>query len=177
MVGMVGATGSNNCDIYQSGSTSYKSCQSLTDTTKTSVKVVCVNNVYVIDNNSQNAGTGNATITSNGSGGYAASGNAQNTSGSTVTIGASCGQAATSSSSTPPSTSGGSSSTPTTTKKSSSPSAPLTPSSSTAMSAASLPETGSNTLVNAAVIGTVLVVGGLAISFVGTALYRRAALK
>lgn len=167
VVGVAGASSNtSDCDIYQKNSTSYNNC--LNNLTKTSVQVVCENNVYVINDNSQNAGTGSATITSNGSGGYTASGSAQNTSGTTVTIGATCGQVATTSGSTTPSSPSSPSSSSTAAKK---------PSSSTAVAAASLPETGSNTVVNAAMLGTALLVGGLVISYVGTALYRRAALK
>lgn len=166
MGGVVGAT-SNNCSIYKAGSTSYNSC--LNNLTKTSVQVVCENNVYVINDNSQNAGTG-GSVTFNGN---SASGNATNTSGSTVKIGASCGQATSSSTSTSPSggsTCGSSKTCPTSSKTTNA-------ASNTAAAAGSLPETGSNTVVNAAIVGTALLVSGLAISYVGTALYRRAALK
>jgi len=168
MVGVVGATGNNanQCDvIYQKNSKSYDSC--IKNLTKATVKVVCVNNVYVINNDSQNAGTG-GSVTVNGN---SISGSATNQSGATVNIGASCGKVTGSASSTTPSQPGGSTSSSTT------PKTPSSTSSSTAMAAASLPETGSNTVLNAAIAGTALIVGGLVISFVGTALYRRAALK
>lgn len=171
MGGVVGATGTyQNCSIYQSGSTSYNSCQ--TNTNTTSVRVTCVNNVYVIDNSSQQAGTGNATITSNGSGGYVASGNATNQNGATVNIGASCGQAsAPASSSSSPSSSSSCGSSKTCPTSSASTPAKMS------VSASSLPETGSNSVVNGAVIATATLVGVLGISYAGSVLYRRLAFK
>ena len=153
----------SKCSIYQSGSTSYKSC---VNSTNNSVRVICKNDVYVIDNNSQQAGTGNATITGNGSGGYIASGNAKNENGTTVNIGASCGKQT---SSTP--------SAPTSTPTSGGKSAGTTPSSSTTIAASSLPETGSNAVVSDAVIGAGALFGALTLSYAGSALVRRMALK
>lgn len=94
MVGIVAAapantntSGNGQCSIYTFDSESYNSCISNSDQ---NVQVTCVNDTYVLNNNSQTAGTGGATITNNGSG-NAASGSATNTSGDTVTIGTSCG--------------------------------------------------------------------------------------
>lgn len=170
MGGVVGASSVDECSIYQKGSASYNSCE--TNKQNSNVRVNCVNNVYVIDNTSQNAGTGQATITSNGNGGYVASGNATNQNGNTVTINASCGQASTPVSSTSSTPSSSSCSTAKTCPSSSS-----STSAKTTVPASSLPETGSNALVNGAAIATGVLVGVLGISFAGGALYRRLALK
>lgn len=47
----------------------------------------------------------------------------------------------------------------------------------TSVAASSLPETGSNTLTNSAAIATGVLVGVLGISYIGSVLYRRLALK
>lgn len=162
----------NECSIIyqQKDSASYKSCES---NPNNSVRVTCVNDVYVIDNTSQQAGTGNATITPGSNGGYAVSGNAENESNSTVTIGASCGQPATTPVTQPttPTSVGKGAGTPAAVTAT-----PATPAAQTP-AAASLPETGSNTVVNDAVIGTIVLAGTLALAQAGTFVYRRLALK
>jgi hypothetical protein len=81
----------SNCTIYMTGSDSYNSCVSNSDQ---SAQVICTNDVYVLNNNSQTAGSGGVTVTNNGSAGNAVSGSATNQNGDTVTIGASCAPAA-----------------------------------------------------------------------------------
>lgn len=76
-----------DCTIYESGSESYNSCES---NSSQNAQAICQNNTYVLNNNSQNAGTGGVTVTSNGSGGSAVSGTATNQNNNTVTIGSSC---------------------------------------------------------------------------------------
>ena len=93
MSGVAAAATTNidtTCSIYNTGSQSYNSCQ---ENSNQSARVTCVNDIYVIDNNAQNAGTGGAVVTGNGNGGSAVTGSATNTSGQTVTIGANCGPA------------------------------------------------------------------------------------
>ena len=92
-VGVAAAeTTTTTCNIYNTGTDSYNSCK--TDSTK-SAQVTCVNNIYVLNNNSQNAGTGGAVVTDNGEGGSAVSGTAVNDNNVSVTIGASCETATT----------------------------------------------------------------------------------
>ena len=157
----------SECSIYQSSSASYNSC---VNHTNNSVRVTCKNDTYVIDNTSQQAGTGNATITGNGSVGYVASGNAEDQNGTAVTIGASCGKPASSTSTVPTST-------PTSSGKGAGATPTATPSSSTTIAASSLPETGSNAVITDTMIGAGALFGALALSYVGSALVRRAALK
>ena len=54
------------------------------------IKVTCVNDVYVVNNNSQTGGSGDADNSGNTTGGGSISGNATNENGTTVQIGASC---------------------------------------------------------------------------------------
>ncbi len=81
---------STSCSIYTTGSKSYNSC---VDNSTQSARVTCLNNIYVINNNAQNAGTGGAVVSNNTSGGNAVSGNAKNDNNVSVTIGASCAAA------------------------------------------------------------------------------------
>ena len=99
-VGVAAAdSASATCNIYNTGTDSYNSCK--IDSTKLA-QVTCVNNIYVLNNNSQNAGTGGAIVTDNGDGGNAVTGTAINDNNVSVTIGASCEKATTVS--TPPAT-------------------------------------------------------------------------
>ncbi len=105
MTGVVAAAPPDNlitktatCSIYNTGSDSYNSCVLKSDR---SAQVTCDNNIYVLNNNSQNAGTGGVTVSDNGNGGSAVSGSATNQSGVTVTIGASCGTVAQTTTATP----------------------------------------------------------------------------
>lgn len=54
------------------------------------IKVTCVNDIYVVNNNSQTGGSGDADNTGNTTGGGSISGDATNENGTTVEIGASC---------------------------------------------------------------------------------------
>ena len=56
------------------------------------IKVTCKNNIYVVTDNSQSAGSGDTTNDGNTTGGSAISGNATNENGTIVEIGASCGE-------------------------------------------------------------------------------------
>ncbi len=92
-VGVAAAdTTSATCNIYNTGTDSFNSCTY--DSTQ-SAQVTCNNNIYVLNNNSQNAGTGGAIVTDNGEGGNAVSGTATNSNNVSVTIGASCETATT----------------------------------------------------------------------------------
>lgn len=88
MAGVAAAdTTKATCDIYNTGSASHSSC---TNNSENSAQVVCDNKIYVLNQNSQNAGTGGAVVSENGEGGSAVSGSATNENGQKVTIGASC---------------------------------------------------------------------------------------
>lgn len=67
------------------GSTNEVTCVDSRD-----IKVTCVNDVYVVNNNSQTGGSGDADNSGNTTGGGSVSGNATNENGTTVQIGASC---------------------------------------------------------------------------------------
>jgi hypothetical protein len=95
----------SDCTIYQTGSDSYNSCET---NSSQSAQVTCDNNVYVLNNNSQNAGTGGVTVNNNTTSGNAVSGSATNENGTTVAIGASCETpAAATTTTTTPGTGGG----------------------------------------------------------------------
>lgn len=140
------------------------------------IRVSCVNGIYVVNDNSQSAGSGNATTGGNTTGGNAVTGNATNENNTTVQIGASCvAQPAV------------------TTPEAPKPAAPVAPQQVGGMGAgagvaapaprqaatavATLPNTSNNpALDNALVAGTGLT-GLLIASQLGIAAYRRLALR
>lgn len=134
--------------------------------TNTKLNVVCSNNVYILDSNSQAAVSGAATQQGNSGGGSAVSGNATNSNGDNVQIGASCGVPAATTPVTP--------TTPT-------PVAPPTP--PTGMGAAVptkatvLPNTAGTSTTEVAIAGVIALVSVLALSQFALRLYRRSALK
>jgi hypothetical protein len=83
----VAAADSATCTIYDTGSNSFNSCNINSDR---AARVICDNNIYILDNNNQYAGTGDVTVTSNGDGGNVVSGKAKNNNDVSVSIGASC---------------------------------------------------------------------------------------
>lgn len=68
------------------GSTNVVNC-----VTSTNQTVTCDNNIIVLNDNDQNAGSGNAFSSDNTTGGIATSGDANNSNAVNVTVGASCG--------------------------------------------------------------------------------------
>lgn len=82
---------SNDCDVLIINGTGSGSNNQVECTTTVDVTVECVNNVYVLDSNSQTAVSGAAVSGGNVTGGTAITGNATNTNGQTVSIGANCG--------------------------------------------------------------------------------------
>lgn len=133
----------SSCSNYATGTDSYNACIAATDNL---TYVTCVNNVYTVFSSSQNATSGNANNTNNSSTGGATSGSAVNANNQTVQIGAACTTAAAT-------TGGGTTTTPTPTTTTTTPAPVTTP--KTTVVAAVLPETGSNTVLQSAVIGVV----------------------
>lgn len=130
------------------------SVNEITCVDSTAVQVTCTNNVYVVNNNSQTGGTGSGVIT----------GNATNTNGTTVQIGAACTSPTATTTVTPP---------------------PAAVKPSTGMGATSLPEpkatvlpnTASNPVTDIAIASTLGLAGIMAVSRIGIAAYRRIALR
>jgi hypothetical protein len=60
-------------------------------TESSNVYVQCVNNIYVVDQNSQGTNTGDVLVTGNTSGGNGSSGSGSNSNSTNVSVGASCG--------------------------------------------------------------------------------------
>jgi len=138
---------------------------SITSTTDNNSNTNCSNNVTITGSNLQSAGSGNADVNGNTSGGSANSGNSSNTNISDINVSTGCESLATSQ--TPPST----------------PSAPGKGAGSVAgavvpvsVAGAALPDTGSNTVAEIA-FGSVIVLGAaLATSRLGVSAYRRLSL-
>ena len=130
----------------------------------TTVTVSCTNNIYVLSQNDQTAVTGQASSLGNTSGGPAITGDATNSNGTNVQIGAACGSTHT----TPE--------TPNTT-----PTASTTPTGGSgqaeAKHIAALPYTASSSVVELAAVGTVVLLISLVATRIGFALYRRTSLK
>ncbi len=140
-------------------STNVVDCVTVSD-----VKVTCNNSIYVLTSNSQTAISGKAGSNVNTSAGSAISGNATNTNGDTVQIGATCVTEATT------------------------PATPVTPVTPTAVTpttgtgaakpkVAVLPNTASNSVTETAVIGLLVLVSILVLSRLAVTAYRYTALK
>lgn len=84
------AQAQQNCDVLVINGTGPGSTNQIVCDVTVDVSVVCDNNIYVLDTNSQNAVTGAASTQGNVTSGTAISGNATNANGQTVEIGASC---------------------------------------------------------------------------------------
>lgn len=147
------------CTIYQTGSSSYNSC---VNNSSQDIQATCVNNIYVINSNAQNAGTGGANSSGNTSAGGAVTGTAVNENNVQVTLGASCGPATTTSTTpTPPAE------TPTTPTAAAPVVAP-------AQKVAVLPKTGESNVVGTIAVAAAALVGAVALARLGVAAYRRA---
>lgn len=129
--------------------------------------VTCNNGVVVLNNNGQTAHSGDAFVINNTNAGGSTSGNTTNVNGVEVEIGVTGCAPVTTTSTTPtptaPSGGGGAGQ----------PAAPV----QAAPKVASLPATGSNSVVETLAIGTALVGGAVAVSQIGLMAYRRLALK
>ena len=129
------------------------------------IKVTCVNDVYVVNNNSQTGGSGDADNSGNTTGGGSISGNATNENGTTVQIGASCATqpaAVTPENPAPGQPVGGMGA-----------GAPL----EAAKTVAALPNTGNNILLDSVVIGGTSLAALLIASRLGAIAYSRLALR
>jgi hypothetical protein len=129
------------------------------------IKVTCVNDIYVVNNNSQTGGSGDADNSGNTTGGGSISGDATNENGTTVEIGASCAAqpaAVTPENPTPSQPVGGMGA-----------GAPA----EAAQTITTLPNTGSNVILDSVLIGGTSLGALLIASRLGTIAYRRLALK
>ena len=131
----------------------------------TKVHVTCSNNIYVVNNSEQVAGSGDANNSGNTTGGSSITGNATNENGTTVEIGASCAPAAVT---TPP--------TPTSPQ-------PVTgfggrgAGAPEAVAVAALPNTSSNPILDVALVSAISLAVMLALSRLGIHAYRQSALR
>jgi hypothetical protein len=169
MVGVAGATSdATTCSISNTGAESTNVCKS---TDNTVIVANCDNSFFVDSGNRQIVTTGTANSSVNNSAGNVTTGSAVNTNGTTVTLGASCNTATQApvvvaiTPTTPAAGQGAGASTP-----AASP-APV------AAKVASLPETGSNTVLNDTLAGVAVLGGTMAVSQLGIVAYRRFALK
>lgn len=87
---VAGAQAPQNCDVLVINGTGPGSTNQVVCDVTVDVNVVCDNNVYVLDTNSQTAVSGAASSQGNVTSGTAISGNATNSNGQTVAIGTSC---------------------------------------------------------------------------------------
>ncbi|MNH58529.1 hypothetical protein D3C85_1066560 [compost metagenome] len=129
------------------------------------VTVTCVNDIYVVNNNSQTGGSGDADNSGNTTGGSSISGNATNENGATVQIGAACAAqpaAVTPETPTPSQPVGGMGA-----------GAPT----EAAKVIAALPNTSGGSLLDSILIGSASLAGLLVASRLGMTAYRRATLR
>ena len=144
------------------GSTNEVTCVDSRD-----IKVTCVNDVYVVNNNSQTGGSGDADNSGNTTDGGSVSGDATNENGTTVQIGASCATQPTAVTPEAP--------TPT-------PGQPVggmgagAPAEA-AKTVAALPDTGDNTMIDSVLIGGTSLATLLIASRLGAIAYRHLALR
>lgn len=105
-----------NCDVLSINNTGTGSNNQVVCNVTTNVTVECNNNIYVLDSNSQTAASGAASSQGNVTAGTVVTGNATNSNGQTVAIGAACGTSAVATPTPTPTTPGQGSTTPTTPK-------------------------------------------------------------
>jgi len=161
------STGQNSCSNYTTGTDSYNACIAATQNL---TYVTCVNNVYTVFGTNQNANSGNANNTNNSNTGGATSGSAVNSNNQTVQVGTACTTAAAT-------TGGGTTTTPTPTPTpATTTTTPVTTPKTTSI-AATLPETGSNTVLQSAVIGVIALGAALAVSKAGVFAWQRLSSK
>jgi hypothetical protein len=155
-----------DCSVVNTGPNSSNSC---TATSNNNVKVTCNNNTDVVFVNGQSSNSGNVTLTNNTNGGTAVSGGASNVNTVNGKLDVSCGTktaAAPAPAPTPsPAPAGGQGA------------ATPTPAPTAAPKAASLPNTGSNSVVTgSAIVAAVLGLAAVATRF-GLVVYRHFSLK
>jgi hypothetical protein len=169
MVGVAGAAATSSCPTGTIENTGPGSTNTITCTTTTDTHVTCVNDIYVVGENGQQANSGTGTNDGNTTSGSVVTGNATNDNNQTVQVGASCGAAAVATT-TPATVNGGMGAAVTSTPA-------ATPPAPAAAKVASLPDTGSNAALDASVAGVAIVGTVLAVSQFGMTAYRRLALK
>ena len=166
MVGVAAAD--QTCTIDTTGPNSVNVC---TNTSNQTVTATCENNIFVGSVNDQNSNSGDGSVGGNTTGGGAVTGSAVNQNNQVVQIGAACdaatGNAVVAAASAPatPAVAGGGLGAGATT-----PAAAAAP-------VKALPHTGSNAVVNATVASVAGIGAVLAVSQLGSLVYRRLALK
>ena len=165
---------SDDADISHTGngSTNIIKCESTND-----IKVVCKNNIYVVADNDQTAGSGNATTGGNTTGGDAVSGNATNENGTTVQIGASCGEQPAVVTPEAPEPGRGNLVTPTSQQPQPVGGGGAVAPSQAPVAVTTLPNTSSNPVLDSALVAGSGLTGLLIASQLGIAAYRRFALR
>lgn len=139
-------------------------CETTVDT-----RVTCVNGIYVVGQNGQQATTGGASGSGNTSGGVVVTGDARNDNDVTVTVGASCAAApVTPTTPTTPTT-------PSTSAPTVSPAA--TTSTPAQQTVASLPKTGTNNTAQTVLMTGLVLGAGIAATQFGMVAYRRLFVK
>jgi hypothetical protein len=163
MMAGVASAATTNCSLVNTGPGSNNTC---TVTNTTDLSISCTNSVDVVSVNGQSANSGSVTLTGNTSGGFSYSGNAVNTNSTTNKLDVSCGPVV---AVTPTTT--------TTPAATSTPAATPTATPAPAAKVASLPNTGSDTVLNDTLTGAAIIGVALAVSQLGIMAYRRSALK
>lgn len=168
-VGFVGITdtstaGAEECDVIIINGTGSDSDNVVECQVRVDVEVECIDNIYVLNENSQEAVTGEVEDQGNTTGGAAVSGNATNSNGATVQIGAECVSEETPETPVTPTT-------PTT------PETPVTPAAVVTPTVAVLPNTATNSITGMALAVIAAVVAILVASRLAITVYRRKALK
>ncbi len=161
----VAAASTVTCGITNTGPGSNNT---VTCVDSNNVQVTCTNNVVVANSSSQSSSSGSASTSGNTSGGSSSSGNASNSNTVTVNLGASCAPVASGTAA----AAGGKGGTLAFTTL-----AAASPGTSAASGVAALPETGSNTALDTALIGVAVLGGSMVASRLSLMAYRRHTLK
>lgn len=174
MVGVAAAD--QTCRIDTTGPSSVNVC---TNTSNQTVTATCTNNIFVGSTNNQNASSGSGNVSGNTTGGSAVTGSAVNQNNQVVQIGAACDSATGNAVATVSAPAGGSGAGAAAAAPAGGKGAGAAAATSPAAAASvkALPHTGSNTLVNTTVAGITGIGAVLAVSQLGSLVYRRLALK
>ncbi len=154
----------DQCNIFNTGSDSRNECET---NIQNEVTISCVNDIYVVNGNSESAATGPAIVTGNSASGDATSGSSANNNGAFISIGSTCHPITVASTTTVVPT----------------PKSNPTPMTSTPAAIASkpvvksLPHTGSNALENYGIVTIVSVAAVALASRLGIFAIRRSSLK
>lgn len=163
------ASAQTGCEGATITNTGPGSTNEITCVDSSTVHVVCSNDIYVVTDNSQSSGSGDADNSGNTTGGSSITGNATNENGTTVEIGASCAPAA---AVTPPAP------TPTPTSPQ-----PVTgfggrgAGAPEVVAVAALPNTSSNPILDVALVSAISLAVALVLSRLGILAYRQSALR